>query len=104
MLRLISVSLFLNVVLPVVECSACSISSGRKRIEQEKLQAKLNASDDPDLRREFLRWAKTSEGTYKDLRTLLSSLQEILWNDADWTPKTISDLMMSSQRVKKAYR
>lgn len=81
-----------------------SLHEGRKRIEQEKLQAKLNASDDPDLRREFLRWAKTSEGTYKDLRTLLSSLQEILWNDADWTPKTISDLMMSSQRVKKAYR
>mmetsp|Transcript_11616 Transcript_11616/g.33815 ORF Transcript_11616/g.33815 Transcript_11616/m.33815 type:complete len:91 (+) Transcript_11616:1236-1508(+) len=50
------------------------------------------------------KWAKTSDGSYKDIRSLLSTLQDVLWEGHDWKPISLSTLMMSSAEVKKAYR
>ncbi|KAL8428776.1 hypothetical protein Efla_004165 [Eimeria flavescens] len=47
-----------------------------------------------ELKLELDRWAKTADGSFKDVRTLLSTMHEVLWPDAAWEPATLSSLMM----------
>ncbi len=41
---------------------------------------------------------------YKDIRTLLSSLDQVLWPDSGWKSVSAGDLLMSDAAVKKTYR
>ncbi|PHJ20945.1 protein-tyrosine-phosphatase [Cystoisospora suis] len=76
---------------------------------QERRQQELNRQQErlavPEaVQQQLERWAKTGiDGKYKDIRTLLSTVHEVLWPEADWEPVPISVLMISSQ-VKKHYR
>ncbi|OII77024.1 hypothetical protein cand_023670 [Cryptosporidium andersoni] len=53
---------------------------------------------------EIDKWCKKSDGSYKDIRVLLSSLQQVLWPEAQWEPIEISKLMTDIEILKKAYR
>ncbi|CBZ52820.1 LOC100145185 protein, related [Neospora caninum Liverpool] len=73
----------------------------RRQQELSKMQERLTIPDEVQLQLE--KWAKSSDGKYKDIRTLLCTVHEVLWPGADWQPVSISTLMISSQ-VKKHYR
>uniref|UniRef100_A0A0G4HLX5 J domain-containing protein n=1 Tax=Chromera velia CCMP2878 TaxID=1169474 RepID=A0A0G4HLX5_9ALVE len=74
----------------------------RQRVEAQKLQEKLGAA--ASLSEEMDRWAKNSDGTFKDVRTLISTLETVLWEGANWKAISIADLTMNESEVKKAYR
>ncbi|KEP66238.1 UNVERIFIED_CONTAM: protein-tyrosine-phosphatase [Hammondia hammondi] len=73
----------------------------RRQQELSKQQERLAIPDEVQIQLE--KWAKSSDGKYKDVRTLLCTVHEVLWPGADWEPVSISTLMIASQ-LKKHYR
>ncbi len=39
-------------------------------------------------------WQSTGTGTKKDIRTLLSTLQNVLWPDSDWKEVPMGELIV----------
>ncbi|ESS32115.1 protein-tyrosine-phosphatase [Toxoplasma gondii VEG] len=73
----------------------------RRQQELSKQQERLAIPD--EVQTQLEKWAKSSDGKYKDVRTLLCTVHEVLWPGADWEPVSISTLMIASQ-LKKHYR
>lgn len=57
-----------------------------------------------DLVEEISKWSRKHDGSYKDIRVLLSSLHQVLWENAQWEPIEFSKLMSDIELVKKVYR
>lgn len=74
----------------------------RRRAQEVKQQLDKLALPE-ELKQELDRWSKTADGSFKDVRTLLSTLHEVLWEDAPWEPASLSSLMMP-QTLKKHFR
>ncbi|KAL8269643.1 hypothetical protein Esti_006398 [Eimeria stiedai] len=74
-----------------------------KRRAQETKQQQDKLALPEELKLELDRWAKTADGSFKDVRTLLSTMHEVLWQDAAWEPASLSSLMMSAT-LKKQFR
>ncbi|KAK6590217.1 hypothetical protein RS030_172673 [Cryptosporidium xiaoi] len=49
-------------------------------------------------------WCRKSDGTYKDISVLLSSLHQVLWENAQWEPVEFFQLMSNPELLKKTYR
>ncbi|OII73714.1 uncharacterized protein cubi_03512 [Cryptosporidium ubiquitum] len=78
------------------------------KLESETLESstdeEIKNSGCEDLVEEIGRWSRKPDGSYKDIRVLLSSLQQVLWKDAQWEPVEFSKLMSDMELVKKVYR
>ena len=94
----------------------------KQRLEAEAAQVKAarefaanNALEEANRRQEKLaaqsllgaeldRWAFTEQGKYKDVRSLLSSMNSVLWLNSGWTDVALGELMTNEAVVKKTYR
>ncbi|CAE7945140.1 AUXI1 [Symbiodinium necroappetens] len=73
----------------------------KKRDAQSKKE-KLELND--VLSKELNDWAKTPDGqSYKEIRTLLSTMHSVTWEGASWQPLNLSELVADSN-IKKYYR
>ncbi|EAK89469.1 DNAJ protein [Cryptosporidium parvum Iowa II] len=82
--------------------------TSQKVLESRILESSNDEKSDnfgyEDLVEEISRWSRKPDGSYKDIRVLLSSLQQVLWENAQWEPIEFSKLMSDIELVKKAYR
>ncbi|EER03615.1 homeobox-containing protein, putative [Perkinsus marinus ATCC 50983] len=76
--------------------------ASRQREETTKREAKLDAQG--RLAEELDHWAYTEQGKPKDIRTLLSNMEEALWPNSGWNAVSAGELMVNTGAVKKAYR
>ena len=49
-------------------------------------------------------WALTEERKLRDVRTLLGTLDKVVWSDSGWGSPSLGELMLSDAAVKKAWR
>ncbi|KAH8740703.1 hypothetical protein FG386_002665 [Cryptosporidium ryanae] len=70
-----------------VETHGCHLDTTKQRINEE-----IN------------NWCRKSDGTYKDISVLLSSLHHVLWESAHWEPVEFSKLMTNTELLKRTYR
>jgi len=74
----------------------------RRKTEDDLRKAKVEASG--NLRAELDKWARTPDGSgFKDIRTLLSTMHEVLWEGSGWKPVNLSELIQDGS-IKKKYR
>ncbi|KAF7458429.1 protein-tyrosine-phosphatase [Cryptosporidium felis] len=69
-----------------------------------KSEESRNAIYNNEVNDEINKWSRKPDGTYKDIRILLSTLHQVLWKGAQWEPVEISQLMSDIEVVKKLYR
>jgi hypothetical protein len=70
--------------------------------EANKRQGKLDVQ--AQIGSELDKWAMTEQGKYKDVRSLLSSISNVLWPNSGWVEIPMGELMMNEAMVKKTYR
>ncbi|OEH78312.1 hypothetical protein cyc_06533 [Cyclospora cayetanensis] len=73
----------------------------RRALEVKQQQDRLAIPE--ELKQELDRWAKTADGGFKDVRTLLSTVHSVLWEGASWEPVSLSSLMLQPN-LKKHFR
>ena len=69
-------------------------------MKESKMSAASNLED------ELNRWAYVNcdeKKNYKDIRTLLATLEEVLWVESGWQPISMAQLVISDNAVKRAY-
>lgn len=74
------------------------------KILETNTREESNNFDYENLVKEIGRWSRKPDGSYKDIRVLLSSLQQVLWENAQWEPVEFSKLMSDIELMKKTYR
>eukprot|EP00914_Ancora_sagittata_P019798 GHVO01039410.1.p1 GENE.GHVO01039410.1~~GHVO01039410.1.p1 ORF type:complete len:178 (-),score=35.18 GHVO01039410.1:139-672(-) len=72
------------------------------QVESDRLRAKHEVSE--ILKNELDHWCLNDDGTIKDIRILLSSMQNVLWPDSEWESAPLPKLMISSDIVKRYFR
>ena len=70
-------------------------------VEEKERQARQQAFDDHGDR--INEWEYDAKGVRRNLRTLLTKLPTVLWQDSGWQPITLANLVQVSH-VKKHYR
>jgi hypothetical protein len=70
--------------------------------EANRRQLKLESQN--ALGTELDKWSLTEQGKLKDVRSLLSSMQAVLWTNSGWEPVAMGELMINDSSVKKCYR
>jgi len=74
----------------------------QKAREERSKKEKLELND--VLAKELNDWAKTPDGqSYKEIRTLLSTMHTVMWQGAGWKELSLSELVADSS-IKKNYR
>lgn len=74
----------------------------RRAAEESERSSKVEASN--KLRTILDAWAKTPDGaSWKDIRTLLSTVHEVIWKDSGWQPVGLADLLQDGA-IKRIYR
>lgn len=74
----------------------------QKAREERSKKEKLELND--VLSKELNDWAKTPDGqSYKEIRTLLSTMHSVMWQGAGWKELSLSELVADSS-IKKNYR
>jgi hypothetical protein len=63
-------------------------------LQQAKLVAESKLQTDLDT------WAYTANGSPKDIKVLLSTLHNVIWENSGWTPLEFSDLVANSNSLK----
>lgn len=80
--------------------NAKHVEQQSKEEEMKKSKVELGAK----LGEELDRWAKTADGSsFKDIRSLLVTLHEVMWANSAWAPLGMSELIQEG-RIKKYYR
>eukprot|EP00438_Fugacium_kawagutii_P026724 Skav228690 [mRNA] locus=scaffold2247:427009:427506:- [translate_table: standard] len=79
-----------------------------KRHEDQKAQEERSKKEKLELNdvlaKELNDWAKTPDGqSYKEIRTLLSTMHSVMWQGAGWKELSLSELVADSS-IKKNYR
>ncbi|RYY36160.1 hypothetical protein EON62_01985 [archaeon] len=69
----------------VAEIAERDASAKREQEEGEMLRATYG--------KRLKEWAEESNGTKKNIRILLSTLQDVLWSDAKWEPVSMAKLI-----------
>eukprot|EP00397_Hematodinium_sp_SG-2012_P043494 GEMP01048362.1.p1 GENE.GEMP01048362.1~~GEMP01048362.1.p1 ORF type:complete len:395 (+),score=87.62 GEMP01048362.1:100-1284(+) len=69
-----------------------------ERMRTEKLKSAESLSAQLD------KWAFNADGSVKDCRTLLGTIPDVMWPECTFTPTSVPELMMSSAKLKRAYR
>merc|ERR1712048_805789 len=86
----------------------------QRRIDEKTAQAKAIVSKEEDTKSgkidanaklgpELDKWAKNADGSWKDIRSLLSTMHEVTWQDSGWKQVTLADLLAPGA-IKKTYR
>lgn len=77
--------------------------SDQARENEDRVRTgKIKASN--RLGAEMDKWAKQADGKeWKDIRSLLSTLHEVMWPNSGWQPVSLSDLIADGA-IKKHYR
>ncbi|CRG95632.1 conserved Plasmodium protein, unknown function [Plasmodium gallinaceum] len=70
--------------------------------EQEKFKEKILISE--NVKKQIVKWSKNSDDTYKDIKVMLSTLNDVLWENAEWKNVSMSDLISNTKMVKKTYK
>uniref|UniRef100_A0A7S1SFU5 J domain-containing protein n=1 Tax=Alexandrium catenella TaxID=2925 RepID=A0A7S1SFU5_ALECA len=79
------------------------VHAERRQSEEQLKKDKLKMSN--KLYAEMDGWAKTPDmQSFKDIRTLLSTVHTVMWPNAGWQPLTLSELVAKDSNVKKYYR
>lgn len=73
-----------------------ALEEANKRKEKMSAQNQLGAVLD--------KWALTEQGKFKDVRSLLSTMGSVLWDNSGWVDVPMGELMISVAAVKKTYR
>lgn len=80
----------------------------RRHIEQKKredTERKQKVELANQLQKELEDWARMPDGqSYKDIRTLLSTMHTVMWPDSGWEPLPLSELVAGDSKIKKYYR
>lgn len=71
------------------------------KIEEKERKARQQAFDDHGDR--INDWEYDAKGVRRNLRTLLTKLPTVLWENSGWKPITLANLV-SENHVKKQYR
>lgn len=75
------------------------------QVQKEEMLKAQKVSMNHQLSTELDRWAKTPDGTaWKDIRTLLSTVHEVIWSDSSWQPVSLADMVAKEGNIKKFYR
>lgn len=98
-----------NRVLDVIEIQEREKRQAKERVDALEAKTKKMA-EDQDAKNEaglqiepkIKAWAYASNNARNNIRILLSTLHNILWEGSDWEPKTVAD-MMTDISVKKVY-
>eukprot|EP00931_Biecheleriopsis_adriatica_P060157 TRINITY_DN36113_c0_g1_i1.p1 TRINITY_DN36113_c0_g1~~TRINITY_DN36113_c0_g1_i1.p1 ORF type:complete len:356 (+),score=85.76 TRINITY_DN36113_c0_g1_i1:47-1069(+) len=73
-----------------------------KRREEQSKKEKVELNN--NLSRVMNDWAKTPDGqSFKEIRTLLSTMHTVMWENSGWQPLSLSELVADSN-IKKYYR
>ena len=90
------------------EAEASKVQAARdfaqQNADQEALRRQQKLDSQNALKGELDNWALTEQGKFKDVRSLLSTMQQVLWPNSGWEPVAMGELMMSEAAVKKCYR
>mmetsp|Transcript_17350 Transcript_17350/g.52310 ORF Transcript_17350/g.52310 Transcript_17350/m.52310 type:complete len:392 (+) Transcript_17350:91-1266(+) len=79
------------------------IHNERRDSEEQLRKDKLSMSN--KLYAEMDAWAKTADGqSFKDIRTLLSTVHTVIWPNSGWDPLSLSELVAKDSNVKRYYR
>ncbi|CAA9990495.1 conserved Plasmodium protein, unknown function [Plasmodium knowlesi strain H] len=70
--------------------------------EEAKFKEKVILSE--HIKKQIVKWSKNLDGSYKDVKVMLSTLNEVLWDDSEWRQVPMSELISNSTMVKKAYK
>ncbi|GAW83103.1 hypothetical protein, conserved [Plasmodium gonderi] len=70
--------------------------------EEEKFKEKVVIRE--QIKKQIDKWSKISDDTYKDIKVMLSTLNDVLWENSEWKQVPMSDLISNSVTVKKAYK
>lgn len=71
-------------------------------IKEDEIRKELKQEASITQRPKIREWA-FNNNEKKNIRSLLSSLEDILWEDSGWVPLSLSDLL-DENLVKKAYQ
>jgi len=79
------------------------IQTERRMSEEQLKKDKLKLGY--ELVAEMDKWAKTADGSkFKDIRTLISTMDTVLWPNCNWKPVSLSELVANNSNTKKFYR
>ncbi|CAG9476200.1 conserved Plasmodium protein, unknown function [Plasmodium vivax] len=70
--------------------------------EEAKFKEKVVLSE--HIKKQIVKWSKNSDDSYKDVKVMLSTLSDVLWEDSEWRQVPMSELISNSATVKKAYK
>ncbi|CAD2093720.1 conserved Plasmodium protein, unknown function [Plasmodium vinckei brucechwatti] len=70
--------------------------------EEANFKEKIAISD--KIKKQITKWSKNSDDSYKDIKVMLSTLDDVLWENSDWKRVFVSDLISNPSAVKKAYK
>merc|ERR1719161_2005086 len=75
----------------------------RRRASEVQLIQEKGAAG-AQLQTEMDKWAKTSDGqNWKDIKSLLSTVHEVMCENSGWTPIKLSDLIVNPEAQQKKY-
>lgn len=57
-----------------------------------------------EIKQQIDKWSKNSDDTYKDIKVMLCTLTDVLWDGADWKKVSMSQLMNNPKNVKLFYK
>ncbi|SCM11166.1 conserved Plasmodium protein, unknown function [Plasmodium chabaudi adami] len=70
--------------------------------EEANFKEKIAISD--KIKKQITKWSKNTDDSYKDIKVMLSTLDDVLWENSDWKRVFVSDLISNPSAVKKAYK
>jgi hypothetical protein len=75
-----------------------------RALREEQLKEAKGAAGQSALGVELDNWAYTEDKKLRDVRTLLATLDKVLWCDSGWIAPNLGELMLNDAVVKKAWR
>jgi hypothetical protein len=82
--------------------AARDFAQASAKSESDRRQGKLDVQS--AVGPELDKWAFTDGEKFKDVRSLLSSMESVLWLNSGWETVALAELMISDATVKKLYR
>lgn len=82
--------------------AARDFAEASAKAENDRRQNKLDVQS--TLGPELDKWAFAEPGKFKDVRSLLSSMESVLWPNSGWETVAMGELMINDTAVKKLHR
>ncbi|UKJ87858.1 hypothetical protein MACJ_000298 [Theileria orientalis] len=94
-------STFANYDSGIDKAFSCSKTKPKSKVV---IDSPLLPSDRDEINEMVDKWSLTSDGKLKDIRSLLSTLQNVLLDDVVWEPMPLSLLVGDKDSIKKYYK